>query len=59
MIKDPNILLSYLNTKLRDEYPSLQELCKSMDESQQEIEQLLAKIGYVYDPQGNRFVSAQ
>ena len=59
MIKDPNILLSYLNTKLRDEYPSLEEFCQSTDESREEIEQLLGKIGYVYDLKTNRFVRAQ
>ena len=59
MIKDPNILLSFLNTKLRDEYPSLDEFCRSMDESREEIEQLLAKIGYIYDEDGNRFVREQ
>jgi len=59
MIKDPNILLSYLNTKLRDDYPSLEEFCKSTDEDQQEIEQILSKIGYTYDAQANRFVRVQ
>ncbi|MER2055881.1 MAG: DUF4250 domain-containing protein, partial [Clostridia bacterium] len=29
--KDPVILLSYVNTKLRDEYVSLQELCRAED----------------------------
>ena len=29
--KDPMILLSFLNMKLRDEYPSLEELCKAED----------------------------
>ncbi len=28
--KDPVILLSYINTQLRDFYPSLDELCKSL-----------------------------
>ena len=27
---DPIMLMSYLNTQLRDNYPSLEELCKSM-----------------------------
>ena len=28
---DPVILLSYVNTQLRDHYPDLTELCKSLD----------------------------
>ena len=28
--EDPVILLSFVNTKLRDEYPSLDELCASL-----------------------------
>ena len=29
--KDPAILVSYLNTQLRDFYPSLEEFCKAQD----------------------------
>jgi thermostable 8-oxoguanine DNA glycosylase len=54
--KDPVMRMSYLNTKLRDEYPSLEELCKSMDLSQEEIRQQLAGIGYRYDESRNQFV---
>ena len=35
--QDPMILLSYINTKLRDEYPSLDDLCSSLDADQEEI----------------------
>lgn len=52
---DPVILLSYINTLLRDKYPSLEELCKSMCEKQEDIENRLANIGYVYDPNTNSF----
>lgn len=52
---DPAILLSYINTKLRDEFPSLEELCKSLGISQPEIEAKLAKIGYYYDKERNCF----
>ena len=31
MPKDPVILLSFVNTKLRDEFPSLSELCAALD----------------------------
>ena len=43
---DPIILMSYLNTQLRDHYSSLEDLCKSMD------------LGYVYHQERNQFVTA-
>lgn len=52
---DPAILLSYLNTQLRDFYPSLAEFCKANDCDMQEIERKLAMIGYTYDETQNRF----
>ena len=54
--KDSAILLSYINTMLRDNYPSLTELCKSLGESEDEIKSSLAKIDYYYDEKGNRFI---
>ena len=35
--KDPAMLLSFVNTKLRDEYPSLREMCLSMDIDSNEL----------------------
>ena len=52
---DPAILLSYVNTMLRDNYDSLDELCKSLDISRNELEKKLSAIGYVYSPELNRF----
>lgn len=52
---DPAILVSFLNTQLRDFYPSLEEFCKANDADQQEIEAKLAQIGYHYDETQNRF----
>ena len=52
---DPVILLSYVNTLLRDEYPSLDELCKSLCVEQSEISAKLGGIGYIYDPETNSF----
>ena len=54
--KDPYILLSVVNTKLRDYYSSLDALCEDMGEIRSEIEQTLAKIDYKYDEKKNRFV---
>ena len=52
---DPVILLSFVNTKLRDESPSLDELCASMGEDRAALEEKLAAIGYEYDPAVNQF----
>ena len=52
---DPVILLSYINTKLRDEYPSLDDLCKSLGLSPVDLEAKLAKIGYSYSKERNCF----
>lgn len=54
--KDPAILVSYLNTQLRDFYPSLTDLCKSMDLSEEEICAKLAVIDYHYDSEHNQFI---
>ncbi len=53
---DPMMLLSVVNTKLRDEFDSLNELCDALDESKDEVCAKLAAIGYVYNPETNRFV---
>ncbi len=46
---DPIMLLSYINTKLRDNYESLDELCDDLDISKQEITEKLKTIDYIYD----------
>lgn len=53
---DPVILLSYLNTQLRDFYSSLDEFCISQDANKNEITEKLAAINYEYDPEKNQFV---
>ncbi|MCH5267940.1 MAG: DUF4250 domain-containing protein [Lachnospiraceae bacterium] len=53
---DPMILVSYINTQLRDFYPSLEELCKAQDLSRAEICEKLAGIDYKYDAERNQFV---
>lgn len=53
---DPAILLSYINTKLRDDFPDLTELCKSLDVDQDSLEKKLASIGYYYNKDLNRFM---
>ena len=53
---DPMILLSYINTKLRDEFSSLEELSKSLCVSSAEIEETLGSIDYKYNAELNKFV---
>ena len=55
LVKDPVILLSIVNTKLRDFYTSLDELCEKEDESKKEIINILKEIGYFYDKESNQF----
>lgn len=54
--KDPALLLSVVNTKLRDYYPSLDALCEDMEVEKAKIEDTLKKIDYEYDKSGNQFV---
>ena len=54
--KDPVMMRSYLNTRLRDFYPSLEDCCKSLSLDRQDIEDRLAQIDYRYDPEKNQFV---
>ncbi|MEY8403891.1 DUF4250 domain-containing protein [Oscillospiraceae bacterium 44-34] len=54
--QDPIILLSYVNTKLRDEYSSLDELCAALDADKEELVRKLETVGYTYDEEKNRFL---
>ena len=53
---DPFILLSYINTQLRDNYPSIDELTKSLCVDAEEINSKLKSIGYEYNAELNKFV---
>lgn len=53
---DPMILLSFINTKLRDEYPSLDALCDDMQEDKAALENKLKSVDYIYNADLNRFV---
>ena len=53
--KDPMILLSVVNTKLRDEYDSLDALCADLDAEREAIEKNLAAAGFAYDEGQNQF----
>ena len=53
--KDPVMLLSYINTQLRDFYDSYEDFCKSLELDQNEVKQKLSMIGYEYDESLNQF----
>ena len=44
--QDPFMLLSYINTQLRDNYDSLSDLCKSLDINEQKLIEKLASAVY-------------
>lgn len=53
---DPVILLSTVNMKLRDFYPSLEALCEDTGVNPQELIEKLASIDYEYDAASNQFI---
>ena len=53
--KDPALLLSVVNTKLRDYYPTLDALCEDMDIEKKELVSKLEDIGYEYDENKKQF----
>ena len=54
--KDPFMLLSYINTQLRDFYPDLDQMCQALGLEKKELEDKLASIDYSYDKTTNQFV---
>jgi hypothetical protein len=53
---DPVILLSYINTQLRDYYPNLEELCKSLVIDSDILIHKLESIDYYYNEKRNQFI---
>ena len=51
----PDMLVSFINMKLRDEFSSLEELCDDMDLNIDELCQNLRNAGYEYSPEAKRF----
>lgn len=56
MPKDPVMLLSYVNMKLRDFDSSLQDFCAREGVDEAEVIQKMSSIGYAYDETKNQFV---
>ena len=53
--KDPVMLLSVVNTNLRDFYLSLNSFCNAKVEDKNEIVNALSAIGYEYNEESNQF----
>ncbi len=54
--KDPIMLLSYVNTMLRDKYSSVSELCKACGVEEKELCEKLKTVDYEYDKETNQFI---
>ena len=53
--KDPVLLLSFINTRLRDFYENLDALCEDLDVDKSEIEASLGAMDYHYSAEHNQF----
>ena len=53
--QDPFILLSYVNTKLRDDYSSLDLMCEDLGIERKALETKLREAGFEYSPENNKF----
>ncbi|MDE7377891.1 MAG: DUF4250 domain-containing protein [Paraprevotella sp.] len=53
--KEPFMLMSVVNQKLRDFYPSLDRLCEDLHIDREELESALAAAGFEYNPSANKF----
>lgn len=51
----PFMLFSFINMKLRDQYPSLDALCEDMDLDKQQLLDTLAAAGFEYSEENNKF----
>ncbi len=54
--RDPVMLLSTVNMKLRDFYPTLDALCEDMEVDRKELTDTLKGINYEYDETKNQFI---
>lgn len=54
--QDPIILVSYVNTKLRDQFATLEELCRTCELDEEQLRSTLDSVDYQYDETTNQFV---
>ncbi len=53
--KDPNMLLSFVNTKLRDDFANIDKFCTNYNISKDELNNKLNTLGYFYNAKENQF----
>ncbi len=53
--QEPAMLLSYVNTRLRDDFDSLDDMCLALGISRDELTARLAAAGFEYSPENKRF----
>lgn len=56
LLNDPAMLLSFVNTQLRDNYPSFSEFVATFHADADAITEKLKMIDYEYDETQNQFV---
>lgn len=49
------MLFSFINMKLRDEYPSLDALCEDLGVNREVLETTLGACGFEYSEENNKF----
>ena len=54
--KDPIILASFINTKLRDEFQTLESACENLEIDKQELIEKMESVGLFYDKENNCFL---
>ena len=54
--KDPMMLVSFINTELRDRFPNLERFAKAHLVDGEELKKKAALVGFEYDEKLNRFV---
>ena len=53
--KDPAMLMSWINLKLRDFYGNLDDLCQDLEIDRKELEERLGGAGFEYNETQNKF----
>lgn len=53
--KDPIMLMSWVNMKLRDFYPSLESMCEDLEIPREELVEKLERAGFEYNAELNKF----
>ena len=55
MPRDPAMLLSFVNMRLRDQYSRLDEFCEAENVNRKLLMERLAEVNYYYDEKTNQF----